>query len=214
MKKIVMIVSCIILLAVFLVACDESDIQKNDINKNNEIIVDSNNNSNPASELDDRKIVIEKTTWESFSKVLGEQAVDSDKIQVLTKSIKISGFQTTSLNYTEYLPEQESMPSNWEFNVYWDEIDSSHTENTEIRHHLYYMANGVDVMAATNGYTQYNGAEDVYTKRINNGKTAYVCLLNNNMFMRIVISNNCPDFESISQELISYAFEIKQMMDK
>ena len=178
------------------------------------LYTDPDNNSNPASELDNRKIVVEQTSWEKFSNALGEHAVDSDRIQALTKAIKISGFKTTSLNYIEYLPANESALSDWEFNVYWEETDATDAESNEIRYHLFYVSNGVDVLAATNGYTQYHCTDDIYTKRINNGKTAYVCLLGNNMFMRIVISNNCPDFESVSQELINYAFEFEQMIDK
>ena len=51
----------------------------------------------------------------------------------------------------------------------------------------------------------------VYMKKINNGKTAYVCLINSKMFMRIVIQNNCANYDELSQQLINYALEIKDI---
>ena len=48
-------------------------------------------------------------------------------------------------------------------------------------------------------------------KKINNGKTAYVCLINSKMFMRIVIQNDCANYDELSQQLINYALEIKDI---
>lgn len=218
MNKITIIISAIMLIIACLTGCQRLDNNETDSKEANEVTLVSQNNSQIATETNDVKVFLEQSTWEGFAQsLLGNEmmtnAVDSNKNQILLNSLEIDGFQTSSLNYKEYLPTQESLSSDWEFNVYWEEVNLSHISDSEIRHHLFYCSNGVDILAATNGYTKYNNLDDVYIKRINNGKTAYVCLLSNNMFMRIVISNSCPNFESVSQQLIAYANEIKQMIN-
>ena len=66
-------------------------------------------------------------------------------------------------------------------------------------------------MAATKGYTPLDSQTGVYMKNINNGKTAYVCLINSKMFMRIVIQDDCANYDELSQQLINYALEIKDI---
>ena len=212
-----MIISIMMLVIVCFTGCEMLE-NKTDSKEIDETVLSPQDSLQIATESNDIKVFVEQSNWEGFAQsLLGNEmmtnAVGSNKSQILLKSLEINGFQTSSLNYIEYLPTQESLSSDWEFNVYWEEVNLAQFSDSEIRHHLFYCANGVDVLAATSGYTKYNNLDDVYTKKINNGKTAYVCLLSNNMFMRIVISNSCPNFESVSQQLIAYANEIKQMIN-
>lgn len=112
----------------------------------------------------------------------------------------------SSIDYKEYNPKAGSQASDWDFNVYWESLD-----NEGIRHHLFYRDDGIDVTAATKGYTQSESQEGIYIKNINNGKVAYVCLINSKIFMRIVIQRECADYDALSRQLIEYALEIKNI---
>jgi len=214
MKNIVSIFSLLLVLLVVFSGCGtETQIEDNDNNEvsNNIQTNNEHHTHNQATENDDVKVLVECQDWNSFTNNLtnGEVMVNSlstVKNNIMTHKIELSGYTTSSINYIEYNPQEDSQISDWEFNVYWV------NDNTdEIRHHLYYCANGVDEVAATKGYTPLDSQAGVYVKNINNGKTAYVCLINSKMFMRIVIQDDCANYDELSQQLINYAMEVKDI---
>ncbi len=162
--------------------------------------------SNLEIETDNTKFYSEEKDWQAFIESINDSDIltsstDTTRNNIITHRIEIIGYQTTSVSYVEF------DDSDWEFNVYWNQPKSDH----EIRHHVFYCAKGVDVAAATFGYTEIDSSNDIYVKKINNGKIAYVCLINSKMFMRIVLSQDCDNFDDISKQLIDYAIEIKDI---
>ena len=148
--------------------------------------------------------------WDSFIKKMEDGKIFADsaptiKNSIFSHALEIEGCRTTVVSYFEY-----AIPPEWEFNVYWVQTKTGY----EIRHHLFYCDEGVRVSAVTYGYTIYDESNDIYVKEINNDKISYVCLMNEKMFMRIVISKDCETFKEITEQLLGYALEIKDIANR
>ena len=145
----------------------------------------------------------------NYSNINQDFSNDVNRYNILTGAIELSGCNVTTLLYSEYELEKMSTQSDWNFDLYWNEIESDY----EIRCHIFYIPDGVDVSGATYGYRIYDNAHQIYTKDINNGKTSYVCLINDNMFMRMVVKNECNNFEIIVNQLLEYSLKIKNLVN-
>ena len=145
----------------------------------------------------------------NYSNINQDFSNDVNRYNILTGAIELSGCNVTTLLYSEYELEKMSTQSDWNFDLYWNEIESDY----EIRCHIFYIPDGVDVSGATYGYRIYDKAHQIYTKNINNGKTSYVCLINDNIFMRMVVKNECNNFEIIVNQLLEYSLKIKNLVN-
>ena len=109
-----------------------------------------------------------------------------------------SGYEVRDAQFTE------DDQSNQAINIYWHETGCdkcSETDCTVFRAHLFYVAGGVDAASATLGYEPYN-SDKVFSKKINNGKTAVVILVNGDAFIRFVINDECSDFDKVIEDFI------------
>ena len=174
-----------------------------------EIITDS-----VAADVDKSTAELIAHSRDEFIKAINDyddvtQSLSNDitKYNILTYPIELSGCNITTLIYTEYEFNENRTQTDWDFDAYWNELES----NCEIRYHIFYISEGVDVSGATYGYQIYDKSNEIYTKKINNGKTAYVSLINDNMFMRMVVKNECNNFDTIVNQLLNYALEIKNI---
>ena len=133
--------------------------------------------------------------------------VNVPKHNIITSPIHLEGCRIDVIAYTEYEPNNETNECNWDFDIYWKELNNDY----EIRLHLFYLYKGVDTLGATRDYGVYDETNDIYTMNFYNGKTSFVCLLNDNMFIRFVIKDDCENFDSIRDQLIDYSLNIKSI---
>ena len=190
---------------------EESDDIKNEITtvEQGETKIHNEDSYEPefAIETDDVEFYMGDTEWDSFIKQMEDGKVFADsnstiKNSIFSHTLEIEGCRTTDVSYFEY-----NIPREWEFNVYWVQTKTGY----EIRHHLFCCDEGVGASAVTYGYTIYDESNNIYVKEINNNKISYVCLMNEKMFMRIVISKDCENYKEITEQLIEYALEIKDL---
>ena len=101
--------------------------------------------------------------------------------------------------------------------LYWHDTtcqDEYNTRCCQFRCHLIYYKNGVSVANATQGYSLRASTEGSYYKKtIGDNKTAYVVLLNDNMYCRFAIDGDCKDYALVESRFLSYCFALNQELN-
>lgn len=200
----------IIIIIVALTACDYGEQLPN---LSEEITTDDISNDPPTMQAESNKNKVYGNSWDEFHQNIHSanlNTINPTSYEIFDLSVdEIEGYTIRSVSVVEYLNDPSK--EDWDLIIYWDKAHVPQSSQTEIRAHVFKMSELVSVGAATKGYTLIDEENRVYQKDFGTGKIGVVCLINDNMFTRIVIPKNCENFDEIRDRILQYIFQIREL---
>ncbi|MBQ1232348.1 MAG: hypothetical protein II330_06920 [Clostridia bacterium] len=149
-------------------------------------------------------------SWEEFHQRIhsaGLKTTNPKSYEIFDHSIELEGYTVSSITVREYLNDPNK--EDWDLTIYWDLDGVAESSKTEVRMHIFMISEGVNVTSATPDYTLINSEKNVYEKNFGTGKMGVVCIISDQIFTRIVIPVDCPNYEQVRDSILEHVYQIQ-----
>lgn len=183
--------------------------------------VDNETDNNVAGLVDkELQNVITATSIQDFLDKFESsvQSTNQSKIIVQAVNNKNLSFDDYEIQSVYYEPSQMRDDGKSDgiecVKFYWHRKDcaSCNVEYCELfTLRLSFIKNGIDMVGVTKGYTQTE-TDNFYEKEVNNNKTSYVYIIDNQYYCRFNINNELSDKEQIKEQLLTFCTEVDDIV--